>query len=123
MSSITRNLFEVGQNRGLFGNGNVRARRVREGDERDAAREHMCNAIHSALMDKDHDRAKQLHEALMECDEGDEDLNDESQSGRGDPLKKYGTRNDAASGKGKESMESIERWTRRLLRPDIVHLR
>jgi hypothetical protein len=108
-------LTEVGQNRSLYGD---TPRRLREQDRGDH-RERIIDAIAAAHREGYHDRAAELARALEEMDNGEdageeleeaEDLEDESQAGRGEPRKPLGQVNTSGSSRGKENMESRERY-------------
>jgi hypothetical protein len=127
---ITVEMNEMGSNGGLFGMDNYgrplvplvelqRRRRVREGAEEPTWRDHMSDAIARCHRDGDHERAMALARDLARFDgnmeeedepEGPEDLDDEDNSARGEPFKKYGVTNDGPrSPKGKQNMESLQR--------------
>jgi hypothetical protein len=109
---LTRYLTEVGQNRSLYGDG---PRRLREGEE-PTHRDHIVNAIAQAHKEGAHETGRKLSDILEEMDDGadepeeGEEREDESEAGRGEPRKPLGQVNTAGSSRGKENMESRERY-------------
>jgi hypothetical protein len=105
---ITVNLREVT-------NGARYLRRATEADEDESNwRTHARRAVGTARAAGEHDLADHFQRPLdqdeeADLEEEDEDLEDQSQHGRGDPEKRTGRYNTAGGDLGKASMESLYR--------------